>query len=249
MRDIGRSTRTLRATRAVDGDRRGSATGVDVHLGTVTPGRSRLPARTPATSSSPTTAATSGAGSTPPDAYRSRAPSRPGEPLRTPTTVTSLSTTRRLSTGLGCPERPIQTTRPPGSTRSIASAGSSTALDASTTPSNVPAGSASGRHTCSNPSDRANRTVPSRRATRWTSAPRARAIRATRSPIAPAPSTSSRPPAATPAASTARHALPPGSTRAPLASSTRSGRPCSELAGTASCSARAPAHPCRIPTS
>ncbi len=65
----------------------------------------------------------------------------------------------------------------------------------------------------------------------------------------PAPRMSSRSPAAGPAASTARRALPPGSTSAPAMSSTASGSASRPRAGTASCSARAPAKPPRMPIS
>ncbi len=232
-----------------------SWTRIDVHLGAAGRGRpvasrpSASPARTAATSSSPTTRATSGDGSTRPDAYRSIAPARPSDPPRMPTTVTSLSATRRLSTWLGRPASPIQTTRRPGSTRSTARAGSSAALEASTTASNATLGIVSAVQTWSNPRERANAAEASRWARRWTSMPRAAAIRATSSPIVPVPSTRSRSPAARAAASTARQALPPGSTRAPRVSSTASGSASSDQAGTASRSARAPGHPRRMPTS
>ena len=55
---------------------------------------------------------------------RAMVPARPPDALRMPTAVTSLSAIRRVSTRLGSPARPMKTTRPPGSTRSTARAGS-----------------------------------------------------------------------------------------------------------------------------
>src|SRR5262249_36056323 len=66
----------------------------------------RCPASTPATSSSPTVAATIGRGSTVPSAYASIVAARPGEADSTPTAVTSLSASVRVSTVLGAPARP-----------------------------------------------------------------------------------------------------------------------------------------------
>ena len=125
-----------------------SAARVDVHLRARPPRRDPAPRRArPRRRRGPTTAATSGAGSTRPVANRSRAPGRPGEALRIPIAVTSLNTTCRLSTRLGCPDSPIQTTRRPGSTRSIARAGSWAAFDASTTRVERPGRAASRRST------------------------------------------------------------------------------------------------------
>ena len=189
MRDIGRSARVRPAHAVGEADRGPSAAGVDVHLRArpAMPDPGDPPGRPPRRRARRRRRPAAWDRRAP-DAYRSMAPSRPGEPLRTPTTVTSLRSTRRLSTGLGCPARPIQTTRRPGSTRSTARAGSSTALDASTTPSNVPAGRASGAPHVVEAERPREPAVASRRATRWTSTPRARAISATSSPMVPAPS-------------------------------------------------------------
>src|SRR5262249_22057466 len=66
----------------------------------------RCPASTPATSSSPTVAATIGRGSTVPSAYASIVPARRGEADSTRTAVTSLTASVRVSTMLGLPARP-----------------------------------------------------------------------------------------------------------------------------------------------
>jgi hypothetical protein len=101
----------------------------------------------------------------------------------------------------------------------------------------------------SNPRVRANASERPERPSRCTSAPAARANMATSSPIVPGPRTSARSPGPRSAAWAERRALPPGSTSAPRAASTESGSACSEPAGTASCSARAPGWPPRTPTS
>ena len=93
--------------------------------------------------------------------------------LRIPIAVRSLSTTCRLSTRLGRPDRPIQTTRRPGSTRSTARAGQRGGVRrVDHGVGTARGGTVDAVHTCSNPSDSANRTDGSRRARRWTSTPR-----------------------------------------------------------------------------
>lgn len=174
---------------------------------------------------------------------------QPGEADRTPTAVTSFRTSARVSILLGSPASPMYTSRPPGSTNSCASAGRRTALVASTTASNGRSGRVSSRQACGNPSERAKASEPSVAPIRCASAPAARTNSATSRPMVPGPSTSTRSPGPAPVACAARRALPPGSTSAPSTGSTESGRTCNETAGTASCSARAPARPPRMPTS
>jgi hypothetical protein len=190
-----------------------------------------------------------GRGSTAPPAYKEIVSPRPPEALSTPVTVTSLSTSVRVSTTLGSADRPIKTTRPPGSTIPAASDGSSCAVDASRTASKGRSGRVSRSHAAPKPSSRANRSDRSSRPSRCTSAPKDRAICAASSPMVPGPITSSRCPPPASAARTARSALPPGSTRAPMAAPTPAGIGCRALAGTRSCSARAPGQPPRTPIS
>ena len=67
----------------------------------------RSPASTALTCSRLTVAATSGRGSTAPLAYAAMVASRPGEPDKTPTAVTSLRAKVRVSTWLGLPASPM----------------------------------------------------------------------------------------------------------------------------------------------
>jgi hypothetical protein len=65
------------------------------------------PPSTPPTSSSPTVAATSGRGSTAPEAYSAIVSSSPGEADRIPTAVMSRSTSSRVSSRLGTLASPM----------------------------------------------------------------------------------------------------------------------------------------------
>src|SRR4051794_34649509 len=124
-------------------------------FGPVPASSGRQPPSTSAVRSRPTVAATSGRGSTRPVAYCSIVPSIRGEPLRMPTAVTSLRTAVRVSIRLGSLASPTSTSRPPGSTRSRAEAGTETPLVASMTESHVRAGSSSETQVPRAPSERA----------------------------------------------------------------------------------------------
>ena len=80
------------------------------------------PASRSGTSARPMTSPTTGVGSTPP-AYARSASARAGEADRMPTTVTSASTSSRVSITLGVSASPISDSRPPGRTRERAVAG------------------------------------------------------------------------------------------------------------------------------
>ena len=192
----------------------------------------RWPASTAATSSSPTVAATSGRGSTRPEAYSSIAPASPPEALSTPTTVTSLSATvagvdqARLAgeSDVDDPPAGLDAGR-------SASAGRVAALEASTTASKRrrrqrrrastrDRSRATGRSpgTRSSMPEQVHLDALGRRRTgppaaRWCPGPRPAAAR----------------PGDSAAARTARSALPPGSTSAPSVASTVSGSGCSAL--------------------
>ena len=168
--------------------------------------------------------------------------SSPGEADRTPTAVTSLRASVRVSIRLGSPASPMYTIRPAGSTNSSARPGRWAAFEASTTASNGRSGTRVLRPHAARSRDRGRRPRESSvRPIRCTSAPAARRNIATSSPMVPGPSTSS--PVAGPQRRGPRR---PQGVAARLHQGAerrrppQSGRTCNEETGTASCSARAP---------